>query len=291
MKVSNNAAAVANANGALSTPVAHRRIALYGDPKSGKTRLATDLPWDDGTDPSGWGEQAIYVAWDADSGARQSVLQRSRERLIVVQPTYSGGKKDPGTEASNIAFHNWKKDFPKVNTIIWDTMTTTSREILSAVAASGVFSDKHVTHGAPGTPAHVANPMEGDYGMTQMLTQHIIGHLFAQPLNVVVIFHGDWVEPKSGEPGGLTGGPQTVGKAAIRTIGSMFQNLFRVEAKAIVAPGQKAVTKHMVYTTKRGIWMAGIQTPYAENPIPELEIGTEPRKVWEMVDRATQGGI
>src|SRR6185503_12491460 len=117
-----------------------RNIGLYGEPKSGKTVLATSLPWGDP-----WGERAIYVAWDAGSETLDVVPASQRNRFIVVRPTPTTlpNKQmvfDAHTEAITIASRDWKKEFPDVGTIIWDTMTATARDLLAGYADTGAFS-------------------------------------------------------------------------------------------------------------------------------------------------------
>jgi hypothetical protein len=267
---------------------AHKRIAVYGLPKSGKTRAVTALPWGEH-----WGERALYVAADPGSEELGSVLRNNREHLILVKPEPKsvGGKLiyDPLTESVAIATKNWKEEYPGVGTIIWDTMTTTSQELLAAYADSGQFSDKHVTFGQPGTAAYHAAPMEGDFGAAQRSTMFILKYLFRQPLNLIVVFHEDWVQPNEKDVlGAVYGGPTIVGKAGIKTIAAMFDNLFRFSAKDKVEQGNKTVTEYAVHTRHSGPWMAGFRNPHENNPIPKVPLKPDPINFWKAFDEAVE---
>ena len=256
--------------------------AIVSEPKYGKTRLATSLPWDE------FGEKAAYVAWDAGSEGLDSVLMENREHLVVAEPTgrVVGGKQtfDPHREAITIATKPWAEGWtevdgtaiPPVQSIIWDTMTATARDLLAAYADSGVFSgekgDKHMSVGEVGTPYYMAQPMMGDYGISQRAVMHILRILFKQPLNVFVLFHTDFMEPEGA--GQVTFGPATVGKAAIKSVASMFDNLFMLDVTEKLERGSppKRVTQRVVYTDKKGLYLAGLRSPYPKNPIPEIAI-------------------
>jgi len=265
-----------------------KRIAVYGLPKSGKTRTVTALPWG-----GNWGGRAIYVASDPGSEELGSILPHNREHLILVKPEAKnvGGKLiyDPLTEGVAIATKDWKKDFPDVGTIIWDTMTTTSQELLAAYADSGQFSDKHVTFGQPGTATYHAAPMEGDFGAAQRSTMFILKYLFRQPLNLIVVFHEDWVQPNEKDVvGAVYGGPTIVGKAGIKAIAAMFDNLFRFSAKDKIEPGNKVVTEYLVHTRHSGPWMAGFRNPNEVNPIPRVTLSPDPVNFWKAFDNAVE---
>src|SRR3972149_5190804 len=91
------------------------RILEYSDPKSGKTRLATSL-----TERFG---DILYVAADPGSEGLASVLSPYSSRCKVITSTPEPGKKyDPIDDAFHIAIMDWKKEFPTVKTLVWDTM-------------------------------------------------------------------------------------------------------------------------------------------------------------------------
>lgn len=270
-----------------------QRTALYGHPKSGKTRAATSLPWG-----ARWGERAIYVAADPGSSELGSVLLSNRERLIIAEPEtkVQAGRMiyDPLSEAVAIATRDWKKEFPDAKTLIWDTMTQTSRDLLSAYADSGAFSEKHVTFGKPGSLEYHAAPMEGDYAAAQRSIQFILDYLFRQPLHLIILFHEDHVEPKENNPSEtLYGGPTIVGKAGIKAIAARFDNLFRCECKDVMVKNARPnepnrMTKHLIHTRQKYIWLAGFRNPLHDNPMPVIELDSDPVNFWRAFDAATQ---
>lgn len=266
-----------------AVPRAKHIVSLYGPPKSGKTRLAGSLPWGEE-----WGEKAIYCAWDAGSEALSSIPTHHREHLIVVQPSGSVGpngekRYDPLTEAVAMATYDWKGKYPGVNTIIWDTMTETSRQLLFAYADTKVFSDKHITFGTPGTASYHAIPMEGDYGAAQRSTLFILKALFKQDMNVIVLFHDTIVSPdrEKGDKFESYGGPAIAGKSGTQAVAGMFDNLLRVEAEPKF-DGKTMKPRHVLYSTPKGLWLAGYRNPLTgENPFARVELRPDPVDFWE----------
>jgi hypothetical protein len=168
-----------------------RRIALYGPAKSGKTRLATSLPW--GSD---WGDKAIYVAWDPGSEELGSVLSANHPHLIVVRPekplSKAGGKYDPLGEAVKIATHDWKKDSPMPQSS--DTATETESDLLAAYADFGQFSDKHVSFGKPGSRVSFS---ANEGGLRSCPAVNYIHSRISRPTTSTdLLFHDELVEPK-----------------------------------------------------------------------------------------------
>lgn len=255
----------------LEGPVkGQRRVAIYGDPKSRKTNLATSLPW--GSD---WGDRAVYVADDPGSERLESVLGSNRDRLVVVVPDSA----DPYREAVEIASKKWEG----VGTIIWDTFTERMRRCLHAFADSGVFSEnKHISVGDKGKETYMAQPMMGDYAVTQRAQFHILNFLFRQPLNVVVLFHADLADQETSP----VYGPKTVGRASIRDIGGLFDNLFRTEAKDVQTLGKPEPTSYWVHLQKEGRWMAGAR---ATKALPKFKLGDDPVEFWKWLDNETKG--
>lgn len=269
----------------LPTEAKHK-VLLYGVPKTGKTRLATSLPWED---EATWGKQALYFSWDAGSDSLSSVRLKDREHLIVVVPEMKEVKKgleivltfDPHQEAHFMATRDWKKEFPDVGTIIWDTATDTAEKLLRAYANSGVFSggagDKHITAGTRGTDDFLAFPMQGDYATAGISMLQIIDNLCHQPMNIIVICHADISNPNAEVSNVTFGGPSTVGTKSIARIAAKFDNLFRTERK-LAKPPLKG-SEYMVYTEGRGIWLGGMRTPDSKNPLPEFVVGSTDREI------------
>lgn len=261
-------------------------VALYGPPKSGKTRLACSLPWG----PL-WGEKAVYCAWDPGSQYLAAVPLAHRDRLMVVEPASRNGKFDPLTEAVEMATHDWRGKYPGVGTIIWDTMTETSRNLLHAYSDTGTFSEKHITFGKPGDASFHSAPMEGDYGAAQRSSLFILDHLFKQPLNIIVLFHDTQVSPdkKKGETFDTYGGPAIAGKAGTQAVAGRFDNLFRVVAEPKF-DGKKYTSEHYLYTVPRGAWLAGFRNPLTvENPMARFPLPSDPTSFWSTLNQVQDG--
>lgn len=281
------------------------RAALIGEPKDGKTRLATSLPWDI------MGERAAYIAWDSDSELLGSVLAENREHIVAVVPSDARAPKlgptgkplpfDPHKEAIYFATRSWatgfkerlpdgtEVDVPPCQTIIWDTMTATARDILYAYADTGKFSQNHVSVGVQGQADYMAQPQMGDYGLAQRAVLHILGYLMKQPTNLIVLFHTDYQEPEGA--GAVTFGPATVGKAAIKPVASLFNNLFVLATAEQLVKGNPPTRRlvRKVYTERKGMYMGGIRAPYPKNPVPEIEIGENPVEFWRTVHSVMKG--
>lgn len=250
------------------------RIAIYGPPKTGKTKLALALPW--GTEK--WGEAAAYVPYDPNGEGLKGVDPSDAQRVRQIVPE---GKPDWLEEAVAIALTDWRKQWPEVKTLIIDTMTVFSQRLLRQYADSGVFSDKHAVQvGNRQSKSWHTSPMEGDYGAAQNSVSFVLDHLWTQPLNLIVIFHDGWVEPKGGDPAALQGGPEVVGRKAIRWIPGRFDSVLRTER---VNNPQGA--KYVVHTAQKGIWVAGVRSRKPLPPVIEVPIGQQ-RGVWEAYDGA-----
>lgn len=245
--------------------VKYRRYGIHAYSKHGKTRLATSIPWGEV-----WGEKAVYVAWDWGSEALESVLPQHREHLVVVKPSAGpGGKVDPMSEASTIASRDWRKELG-VGTLIWDTATATSDDILAALELSEINKD----------------PRQ-NYQQAQTRMKNVLRFLFSQPLNIVMLFQSDPLD--SGDPGSMIG-PGMAGRKGINVAASMFDNLFRIEVRDKPVPGTPPRIKqeYVVHTSKKGRWMAGLRTGHVENPLPEFVLGDDPVEFWKKV-REVQG--
>lgn len=271
-------------------PKSFRRVALYGDPKIGKSRLATSLPWGE----YGWGEKAVYVAWDpgTEDWENSPILEQDREHLIFARGEAEIGKDgrlmpfDPLEAAIELASRDWKSVDPEIETIIWDTMTYTATDLLAAIAPQGLYGN-NITLGKRGTNSHVAQPQQGDYGAAQNCVKHILDFLFSQPLNVIVLFHAKMTDPEDAE---VVGGPATAGKAGIRPIAGLFDNLFRIGAKRVrIGTGTPPTyeTHRVVYTEPNGYWLAGMRSPQKSNNIKEFRIDDkEPVSFWHALEKA-----
>ena len=250
---------------------APERICVYGGPKVGKTTLVTSLPWG-----SYWGEKAAYVAYDDNSETLKSVLKHNKERLLVLKPD---GDPTWMREAVGLARRDWRGE--GCGTLIWDTMTATAQKILTEYANSGVFSEKHAVQvGDRKDGSWHTSPMEGDYGAAQNTLALLHEHLWLQPINLIVIFHDDVAEPKSGSVDGLMGGPATVGKKAIRWIPAKYDTVLRMERIQTNPESQRVV----VNTTQRGIWPAGVRGDDPNVKLPsQVTVDRDPKAFWDIL--------
>lgn len=244
------------------------RVLIYGAPKSAKTRLATSLPWGEF-----WGEKAVYVAADPGASTLRSVLKENRPHLLVVDPHPSSGPYDPLHEAVEVATHKWEG----VGTIIWDTMTQTSKDLLVAYAKLCNYASNPITFGVPGQNEYHVHPNEGDYGAAQnSVINHITDHLFSQPLNLIIICHEQWAEPKNAAE--CVGGPELVGKAGVRKYPGLFDSVIRTETRTVLAPGADTTTEFFARMNPHGVWKCGIRNPGVS--LPDVQLEENPIGFW-----------
>jgi AAA domain-containing protein len=243
------------------------RVLIYGDPKSGKTRLATSLP-------SEFGE-AIYVAWDPGTEHLGPVLEAHRPRLHVIQSVPDGKTAySPDVDAFAIALHDWRGEYPNVRTLIWDHITATAEDCLFAVADSGQFSDKHIRIGDPKSAGKLNVPMEGDYGAIHSTIDRLTTYLFRQPLHLIILAHATMTEAKDGS--GLIGGPATVGRASVRKYAGRFDTVVHIARKH-----RDKAERFVAFTDRHdNLWNAGVRSSLLTNPMPSFELAPDPINFW-----------
>lgn len=252
------------------------RVLLYGDPKTAKTRLATSL-----TDRFG---EILYYAADPGSEALSSVLPHYRSRINVIKSVSDGKTWDPDADAFNFALMDWSAEFPNVRTIVWDTMTATSLDLLSYVADTGQFSErKHIAIGSGQSSQNI--PMQGDYMAVQNRVHRLLNALFSKRLHLVVVCHANYDEPREG--GSVEGGPATVGKATIRAFPGRFDTVLFTNrsSKPPEKIGEPGKPTFAVYTERYRIWSAGIRSSHAINPMPKVELDPDPINFWKLYDK------
>lgn len=243
-----------------------QRCAITGDPKTGKTPGVLQLPW--GSDYLG---EAVYLAADDGAENLRSCPPELRKYLHVVKAgPDANGKYDPRREYWEIIMTDWRKKWPGVKTLVIDTMTEMGAELLSDIADSGQFSDKHVKIGV-GTKYQHNVPMQGDFGAAQDEVARMLKEIFKLPLNVFVLFHLAIDETADGTA--IVGGPATVGKATIRKVGKPFDAILRFEKKQVFDPDTKKAQQCIViHSEATGIWIGGVRSFEKENPIPQVNV-------------------
>lgn len=243
------------------------RILIYADPKCGKTRLATSLPPHFG--------ESVYVAWDPGTEHLGPVLADYRPRLHVIQSVPEGKTKyAPDVDAFAIALYDWRAEYPNVKTLIWDHMTATAEDCLSAIADAGQFSDKHIAIGAPGSAGKLNVPMEGDYGAVHSTIDRLTTYLFRQPLHLIILTHATMIEAKDGS--GLLGGPATVGRASVRKYAGRFDTVIHLARKR-----REKTDAFVAFTDKHdNLWNAGVRSSLLVNPMPVFDLAPDPSNFW-----------
>lgn len=262
------------------------RVIVYSEPKSGKTRFSTSLPERFG--------KIVYFAADPGSESLGPVLPQYRERIYVIQSGPEVGKVyNPRADAMFVAQHDWTKDpkTPGAGTLVWDTLTQTSIQILAHIADSGEFSQsKHISIGTPGQPDFYNIPMEGDYGAAQNSISRTVDFLFRLPMHVIVVCHATYDEPKGG--GSLEGGPATVGKATVRSFPGRFNTAIHLVRRDVPGKvGEPSVSEITAWTERHGIWSAGIRSSHEVNPIPKIRLNPDPINFWDQYDGVFWGGV
>ena len=269
------------------------RAGVIGEPKSGKTRLITDLPW--GEEP--FGDKAALVAWDPNSRNLESVLVDNREHLYVDWPKEYIEKNtkvySPFDEAVRLA--EWADSLEDVRTIIWDTGSQTVDDLLYAIAAQGMYTREGnmVVRGSKGSLT-VPIPTPGDYGATQRAFIYFLKRvLLEQNKNLIMSFHIERVHEKIKNKQGdyvdgelVLAGPMAGGPAAVEKVASIFTNLFRVALE----PKAGGKYQRTVYTTKHKQYLAGLASSLPVDPIQQYDLDAGSGKdFWRAVARAMKG--
>lgn len=251
------------------------RGAVYGDPKTGKTPLVLQLPL--GPDePLG---EALYVAADEGAWRLTACPPEQRKFIHVVRPAPPPGTKyDPGAEAFNIVMTDWSKkenwpddeDWSNIRTIIWDTVSETSIEILNDIADKGQFSKEgHVTIGGE-SKSKFNLPIPGDFNGAQSTVERLTKLLFRQPLHLICIYHSDLMENDDGKI--VMGGPATVGKATLRKVSKPFDWVLRIEKKGVFnSETKKTEQQTVIHTDAAGVWIGGVRIS-GKNSMPSVTI-------------------
>lgn len=266
---------------ALTTafPDTYERILIYGAPKVGKTRFATSLPARFGN--------IVYFAVDPGSERLDSVLAPYVSRIHVVQsrPAKVGDVLDSRRDAFLVSQNDWVAQYPAVRTLVWDTLTISSQQILQHISDQGAFSSAgHISMGVKGSKEYQTVPMQGDYGAAQNAVDRIISFLFQQPLHIIIVAHEGYRESMEAGSKTLIGGPLTVGSKTIGSIAGRFPTCIRLTRRT-EGSGSTARSRVIAYTETNGIWVAGVRSKHLSNPLPMVDVIGDPlESFWKPYD-------
>lgn len=243
-------------------------ILIYGVAGSGKTRLATSLP-------DAFGE-IIYIALDDGSENLDSVLAKYRDRVHVYRPD----GKDPIVDGGDIATTPWSKLHPGAKTLVIDTFTTWTWDMLRHITNEGMFSSKRVRIGE-GTKLATALPDVGEYGGVHAEIRLFLSVLFhnQRDMNIIVLAHSD--PPEAGRG---AGGPATVGKKMTEWLPGRFKTVIRIDKETsnqVVNGTVVQTTRPVARSAQHGEWIARInENSEKGNPMPVVPLDIDPVNFW-----------
>jgi hypothetical protein len=251
---------------------------VYGPSGNGKTRLVCSAMR---ADPDVWGDKALYVAIDPGSHKLRSVLPEDRDHLVVHTLGEPGKPLDPYLEMAKI-IENKTAAKNGCQTVILDTLTTASREILQAIANSGKFSSgKHIVIESSGV-GKLNVPMQGDYMAAQQSVMHLLRMFENEPYNLIAVFHDGLFEPEATSSAPAVGGPATVGRSSIAPVAGWFDNLIRLESRSVGTGASRSV-EYVVHTERKGPFLAKLRLPHPTNPITEFKLNPDPVNFWHRI--------
>lgn len=261
-----------------ATDGAGRLICMFGDGGTSKTRTAAACFR---AVPEVYGEAGVYVATDPSSEELGPVLLEDRGRLDKVGVNTN---EDVFKQIIEITKADWRKEGYK--TVIWDTATTLGQMMLSQLANSGKFSEKHIAlSNAPGAETNL--PMMGDFHAAETLLFRWLSKQRESGMHHLMIFHARELRPEPGEPGEPYGGPAFCGQQLTRKIGNWYNMSLRfaTRVKKRTDLTKPAETEFVVHTTDTGIWKAKFRLPQATNPVPEVVLNPDPVNLWQTLER------
>ena len=248
------------------------RILVYSAAGEGKTRFVTSL-----TERFG---EIVYVAIDEGSESLDSVLAKYRDRIHAVVPEGI----NPLEDAAAIVHTNWKAKYPNAKTIIIDTFSTWTWNVLQYITNQGMFSTKRVVIGE-GTQQATALPDVGEYGGTHAQIRLFLTNLFnvQRDMNIIVVAHSDPPEAGRGK-----GGPSTVGKKMTEWLPARFKTVIRLDREVtngIVNGAVVQKSQRIALSAPHGEWLARInEASETGNPMPSVPLNIDPNHYWVRYD-------
>lgn len=256
--------------GSMSSTAALPRVGgLGGAPKNGKTRLMASCL----RGAPGWfGERGAYLEVDPDGAG--SILQADYSHLDVwhldpAKPVYDEMKAFIKTD--------WRAK--GISTVIIDTGSTFGRRLLHEVAQLGQFGNNITISG-------IKHPTQGDYGAAGSLFMRLLEEQtkisVATGVNFWTIYHEQEVRPEPGKPGEILGGPVAIGSKLTKDVVGYYNTYLRMkmQAKKQTSLNVPREYERVVVTQTEGIWLAGLRTAHASNPIKETVLTEDPAQFW-----------
>ena len=254
------------------------RILVYSVAGYGKTRFVTSL-----TDRFG---EIIYIAIDEGSESLDSVLSKYRSRIHV--EALDG--INPLEDAAAIVHTNWKAKYPKAKTLVIDTFSTWTWNVLQYITNAGMFSTKRVVIGE-GTKQATALPDVGEYGGVHAQIRLFLTNLFnvQRDMNIIIVCHSDPPEAGRGK-----GGPSTVGKKMTEWLPARFKTVIHLdrEVSNVITNSQVLQSSKLrAYSAPHGEWIARInESSEKGNPMPVFDLPIDPNPYWVRYDELKIGG-
>ena len=107
---------------------------------------------------------------------------------------------------------------------------------------------------------------------------NVVRKIVSHRMNVLALFWSDWKEPRSGEPGGLYGGPLTINMNFSKSISGEFDCVFYLRTEG---------GKYYLHTQPFGFWDAKMPTEALTNTMTRVELQPNPVHFWGEFDKLT----
>lgn len=262
------------------------KVLVHSNPGDGKTRLMTSLDYDHPR----WQGKTVYVPFDIKELALGGVLPRYREHMLVAAPPWLlpvGEREgrpsdlDPYSWMIEVLDYDWAA-LHGARTLVLDTFTSWSEDVISAVTNSAAYGAKTIQSGSQ-TLKMRDKP---HYGVTHNMCMNVVRKIKAHPLNIVVAFWSDYDQPESGEPGGIYGGPRTVNMSISRAIAGEFDDVVYLRTEY-----SDKGTKHFAHTSPYGFWNAKLHIAAELNPMPSRQLDPDPVTWWKEYNKHLDAAV